>query len=56
LNAKDWQDLDDKYLTDLCFYHVMDISGVSKTALENINWFHQHGGRQDEDGGVQSNV
>lgn len=55
LNAQDWKDLDDYYLTQVCFFKLMDVSGVGKDSLESLRWFHQQRGGTDEDGGVQNN-
>jgi len=52
LNAQDWLDLDDHLLTQVCYFKLMDVSGVSKDSLESLRWFHQQRGGQDEVSGV----
>lgn len=52
MNAQDWLELNDKRLVEECYYKLLDISGVSKTALENLSWFRGQWRRQNEVSGV----
>jgi hypothetical protein len=55
LNAQDWLELDDKLTTETCYFKLLDISGVSQRAMENIGWFRDWWGRQNESGSVPKN-
>jgi hypothetical protein len=48
LNAEDWKNLDDKVLIETCYFKLMDISGVSKDAIESLSWFREQWRRKDD--------
>ena len=55
LNAADWLKLDDKLTVETAYFKLMDISGVSKSAIENLNWFRDQWRGKNESGSVPTN-
>ena len=55
LNAADWVKLDDKLTVETAYFKLMDISGVSKAAIENLSWFHDQWRGKNEGGNMPAN-